>query len=90
MRGEMAHLRDEGIPFKLKGPNSGLRSWASLPGGCGRRASPGSKFWGMSPQKSRLLKEKFLNICQKFQIFQKFQNKVGEIRGEIGIWGRRF
>ena len=31
------------------------------------------------------IKENFLNICQKIQIFQYFQNKVAEIRGEIGI-----
>ena len=34
------------------------------------------------PQKSRFFKF-FLYICQNFQIFQYFKNKVAEIRGEI-------
>ena len=41
---------------------------------------------GMSPQKSGFLK-KIFGIFAIFWIFQYFQNKVGEIRGEIRIWG---
>ena len=51
---------------------------------------PGSKFRGMSHPEIAILKENFMNICQKFQIFQCFQNKVAEIRGQIRIWGRWF
>ena len=32
-------------------------------------------------------REHFQNICQNFHILQHFQNKVGEIREEIEIWG---
>ena len=39
------------------------------------------------PPEFTIFKEKFLNICQNFKIFQYFQNKVGEIQVEIRIWG---
>ena len=61
-----------------------LSTWASPPGDGGR-----VKLWGRPPGNSDF-KEKFLNICPNFQNFQYFQNSVGEIWGEIGIWGRWF
>ena len=45
---------------------------------------------GMSPPEIAIFKGNFMHIYQYFQIFHYFLNKVGEIRGEIGIWGRWF
>ena len=50
-------------------------------------SSLGLEFWGDVPQKMRFLKIFFLNIYRKVGIFRYFWNKVGEIRGEIRIWG---
>ena len=40
---------------------------------------------GTSPQKLRLFQK--IKELTKNLFFQDFQNKVNEIRGEIGIWG---
>ena len=42
---------------------------------------------GGHPSRNRDFKEKILNISKNIHIFQYFRNKVGEILGEIGIWG---
>ena len=62
----------------------GRRHRGGMPGTC----PPGSKFrWGCPPPEIAIFKETFMHICENFQIFQYFQNKVAKIRGEIGIWG---
>ena len=45
---------------------------------------PGSKFLGDVPHKRDFLR-KFYGKLQKISIFKYFQNKVGEIRGELSI-----
>ena len=77
-----------GAKFLVPKKNQCLSAWASPPGGmagtCPSRFEiPG----GMSPPEIATFKENFMHICQNFQIFQYFPNKVAEIRGEIGIWG---
>ena len=42
---------------------------------------------GGCPPEVVIFKENCMNICQNFPIFQHLQNKVGKIRGDIGIWG---
>ena len=60
------------------------------PGGDGEMCPPpGSEFRGDVPPEIAIFKEKILNICH-FLDFQYFQNKVFEIRGEIGIRGLVF
>ena len=57
-------------------------------GGDGVMLPPrGSKFWGLSPKKWRILNENFLNISPKFYVFQYSQSKVCEIRAEFEIYG---
>ena len=57
-------------------------------GGCRGHAPPRFEIpVGMSPPEIAIFKETFMHICENFQIFQYFQNKVAKIRGEIGIWG---
>ena len=48
---------------------------------------PRFEILGDVPPEIAIFKEKILKICQNFQIFENFQTKVAEIRGEIGIWG---
>ena len=55
--------------------------------GDGGRVPPVRNSGEISPRNGDFQKENFLNISKKFQIFQYFQNKVAEMRGEIGIWG---
>ena len=70
------------------GPKTQRVSWASPRGGDAGDMSPtGSKFRGGCPPEIAIFKENFMHICQSFQIFQCFQNKVAEIRREIRIWG---
>ena len=56
-------------------------------GGMGVHVPPGLKFQGDIPPEIAFFEENWLNICQNFQIFQYFQNKVAKIRGEIRIKG---
>ena len=68
-----------------------FQAWASPPGGMAGTCPPRFEIpGGMSPPEIATFKENCMHICKNFQIFQYFQNKVAEIQGEIGIWGRWF
>ena len=58
-------------------------------GGWDGRPPPWFEILGDVSPKSRVLKT-FLKVCEFFRILQYFQNKMGEIQGEIGILGRWF
>ena len=61
-----------------------VSSWASPPGGIGRRVPP-VRNSGRCPPRNRDFYF-FINICQNFQFIQYFQNKVGEIQQKSDFW----
>ena len=66
-------------------PKLWVLPWAAPPGGCGGRV-PRNSGRDVAPEIA-VLKENFRIFCYFFGDFPIFPNKVGDIRGEIGIWG---